>query len=314
MAKTLADTFLYAKSPDYNNRLLQFITKAERINTKSAEFADVLFDIKRRRISDSLSKIATSDSVVIGIYDTPLPKAFRVFVAKDIKDGSKPKVFIDGTDFIKYRNGTYDCLEINWLISYLIAGMTMFIYKMKPQKLLLDSSVISDGCDCFVRLFSYTVDRIYKITSVQTLKKRIDYTIALYYYINILEKDFNTESQFRTIRNNAIKITGIETREASIVDMQIQESDFTDLNAFIMALGRIYSLKDFKIDVFVSMWIKAFGPGTPFALEYFPSFAMMLTNTYIGGYLDNQNTIEKITAPAMVVFVKTLLKIGESVS
>ena len=47
MAKTLADTFLYGKSPDYNNRILQFITKSERINTKSTEFADVLFDIKR---------------------------------------------------------------------------------------------------------------------------------------------------------------------------------------------------------------------------------------------------------------------------
>ena len=314
MAKTLADTFLYGKQPDYNRKIVQFITQANRINTKSAEFSDILFDVKRRRVSDSLAKVITSNNVVIGTMDASLPKAFRTFVAKDAKDGNRAKIFIDGSEFLRLNAGTYDCINMDWLISYVIAGTTNYIYKLIPQKLLLDSSVITDGCDCFVRLFSYIVDRIYKITSVPIIKKRIDYTIALYYLINLLEKAYKTENAFRALRSIAARISTIDDRDARIVDMEVQPGDFANIDSFIKALGRIYSLKDFKIDVFISMWINAFGTGTPFAVEYFPALSMMLTNSYIGGYIDNQNMIEKLCGNSLVAFSKTILRIGDSVS
>ena len=69
MAKSLSDTYLYQKSPDYNKQIFAFISKASRIDTRSSEFADVLFDIKRRKISDSLAKIITSDNVVLGLME-----------------------------------------------------------------------------------------------------------------------------------------------------------------------------------------------------------------------------------------------------
>ena len=40
---------------------------------------------------------------------------------------------------------------------------------------------------------------------------------------------------------------------------------------------------------------------------------MMMTNTYIGGYIDQQNSIEKIAGPSLVEFSKTILQIGASV-
>ena len=314
MAKSLSDTYLYSKSPDYNKDIYRFISKANRIDTKSAEFADVLFDIKRRKLSDNLSKIITSKNVVIGITDgTGLPKPYRVFVAKDIKDGNKPKLFIDATQYIKFANGTYDCTNIDWMVSYIIAGTTSFIYAMAPQKLLLNSSIILDGCDCFARLFSYIIDGIYKTTSVQTLKKRIDYLACLYYQINLLGKDFDSESQFRNIKNYAIKISDIDTKDSKVVDILLKLEDFTNINTFVTAVGRICELKDIKLDIVMAHWMQKIGTGTYFALEYFPSFSMALTNTYVGGYLDNQLTIEKVCGPAMVAFVKTILKIGDSV-
>ena len=307
--KTMADTFLYSKAPDYNKQLLKFITSAERIDTKSSEFGDILFDIKRRRISDSLAKIATSNSVVIGIGETPLPKALRVFVAKDLKDGGKYKVFLDATEYIKKRSGSYDCVEINWLISYLIAGMTAYIYKMMPAKILMDSAILVDGCDCYVRMFSYIVDRIYKITSVQTIKKRIDYAIGIYYQTSILGRPIS-----QSVSTAVKKIVDIEDNDARIADMLFTPEDFTSLDKFLRALSRAFQLKDFKIDVFVSMWISAFGTGTLFAIEYFPSFSMVLTNSYIGGYIDNQNMIEKLCGNSLISFCKAILKIGEAVS
>ena len=59
--------------------------------------------------------------------------------------------------------------------------------------------------------------------------------------------------------------------------------------------------------------MQAFGNGTVFALEFLPAFYMMLTNIYVGGYIDQQMTIEKVTGQSMVKFVKTILEIGASV-
>lgn len=314
MAKSLTDTFLYGKSPDYNKQIYTFMAKANRIDTKSAEFADVLFDLKRRRVSDSLAKILTSKNVVLATYEeAPLPKTLRVFVAKDIQDKGKVKLFIDATQFIKFNSGVYDCTNIDWLVSYAIAGMVSYIYAQMPQRLLLDSSVISDGCDCFMRLFSYGIDYMYKITSVQTIKQRVDYLAGLYYQFNLLDKDLNSESQCRIAKNNAMKIANIEQKDAKVVDMQLAEHDFDNLDTFLKCVARICDLKDMKIDAFVGTWIRNTGTGAIFALEYFPAFSMMLTNTYVGGYIDNQITIEKICGNALVAFVKSILKIGESV-
>jgi len=313
MAKTYADSFLYKKSIDYGRDMYKFIMAANRIDTKSSEFDDILFDVKRRKISDKLAKVITSDNVVIGIGDRSLPKAFRVFVAQDVKTDKKYKVFIDATDYIKYDKGAYQCQELNWLISYTIAGITNFVFKLREAKLTMDSSIILDGGSCFVSMLSYAIDRIYKITSVQQIKKRIDYACALYYQINLLCKDSYTESQFKTIKNYAMRIVDIEDSESKIVDIMLKQEDFQDIDTFIKALGRMFNLKDIKIDAVVSTWIKSFGTGTIFALEYFPAFAMVMTNTYIGGYIDNQITIEKICARSLSKFCKSILEIAEEV-
>ena len=75
----------------------------------------------------------------------------------------------------------------------------------------------------------------------------------------------------------------------------------------------MFNLKDIKIDAILSTWLKSFGTGTIFALEYFPAFAMVMTNTYIGGYIDNQITIEKVCSKSLPKFCKTILEIAEEV-
>ena len=310
MAKNYTSTYIYNQYPKYEKQLFEFIIKSERIDTKSSEFNDVLYNIKRRKISDNLAKIVTSDNVVLCLNEgNTLPKPFKVFTAKDLKeDKNKIKVFIDVTGVIKNTNGTYDCPNIDWLISYIISAMVNYIYTVAPNKIIGNSSIIKDGSDAFTTLFTYIIDRMYKISSTIDLKKRVQYLSSLYYQINILGKDF-TDS----VKSNAIALTDIDKRNAATVDVLYKKEDFTDINTFVNSLGML-GFKDLKTANVISYWMNAFGTGTVLGLEYFPAFSAMMTDTYIGGYLNNQITIEKLTGPAMIKFTKAILNIGASVS
>lgn len=312
MAKTYSQTYLFSQYGEYEKKIYEFIVNAERIDTKSAEFDDILYDIKRRKISDHLAKIITSDNVVVGIHSgKALPKAFKVFVAADIKDNSKVKVFIDATDCVVYKNGVYVCNKLDWLISYVINAMTAFIYVKAENKLLGNSSILKDGCDAWVRCFSYIIDRMYKISTVPQVKRRVDYLAAIYYQTAIMCKDITRNED--SIKANAIRIADIDPSEARVVDIMTYDHDFDNIDTFVKALERIIPLKDIKTGNIVSYWMNAFGPGTVFALEYFPAFSAMMTNTYVGAYLDQQMSIEKVAGQSMVKFTKTILQIGASV-
>lgn len=312
MAKTYSQTYLYGQYNEYEKKIYEFIIKSEHIDTNSAEFKDILYDVKRRRISDHLAKIITSDNVVLAINDgKPLPKAFKVFVAADVKDSNKVKVFIDVTDCIVYKDGVYVCNKLDWLISYTINAMTAYIYVKAENKLLNNASILKDGCDAWVSCFSYIIDRMYKVSTVPQIKRRIDYLAAIYYQVNIMCRDLQRSED--SIKANAIRTSNIDPRDAKVVDIMIQDGDFYNINSFVMALERIMQLKDIKTGNIVSYWMNAFGPGTVFALEYFPAFSAMMTNTYVGAYLDQQMTIEKVAGQSMVRFTKTILQIGASV-
>jgi hypothetical protein len=313
MAKTYADTYIYRSYPEYEKKLYEFILKAERVDTSSKEFDDILYDIKRRKISDNLAKIITSDNIVLGIFEgNTLPKAFKVFPAKDVKeDKSKIKVFIDVTGCVVFKDGVYTCRNLEWLISYVINAMVSYIYSVAPNKILGNSSINKDGGDAFVKSFSYIIDRMYKISTVRQLKERVEYIIAIYWQVCLLGKEF--DKYYDSIIANAIKMTGIEKKDAAIVDMQFNKADFANIDLFSKSLSRL-GFKDIKSSNIISYWMTAFGTGTVLSLEYFPAFSAMMTNTYVGGYLDQQVTIEKVTGPSMVSFTKTILQIGASVS
>lgn len=312
MAKTYAQTYLFNQYNDCEKKIYGFILNAERIDTKSQEFSDILYDIKRRKISDHLAKIITSDNVVIAINNSKaLPKTFKAFVAADVKDNGKVKVFIDATDCIVYKNGVYICNKLDWLVSYIINAMTSYIYIKAENRVLGNSSILRDGCDAWVRCFSYIIDRMYKVSTVPQLYNRVNYLAGIYYQVSIMCKDLNKYHD--SIMANAIRVSDIDPNDAKMMNVMIKEEDFTNIDTFVKALGRIMQFKDIKTSNIVSYWMNAFGPGTVFALEYFPAFSAMMTNTYVGAYLDQQMTIEKIAGQSMIKFSKTILQIGASV-
>ena len=312
MSKLFSDTYLYRKYPEYDKKMFEFIMGAERIDVNSEAFEDIMIDIKHRKINDALIKVLKSDNVIIGIKPgKSLPKAFKVFVAKDVKEDKKLKTFIDVSDCVFMKNGVYVCNHIDWIISYLINAMTSYIYAMLETKFTNNSSIIKYGGDAFVRCFSYIIDRIYKISTVQSLRKKVEYVAALYYQINILGKDYS--KNFDSIKTTAMRISKIDAKDANIVDILLNDSCFLDIELFTENLARMFKFKDLSVSLILEKWMSAFGTGTIFALEFFPAFSMMMTNTYIGGYIDHQNSIENIAGTSLVEFSKTILQIGASV-
>ena len=312
MAKSYANTYLYSQYAEYDKKLFEFVMNAERINTKGSEFEDILYDVKRRKVSDSLAKVLTSNNVVLGIHTgKALPKAFKAFVFSDVKEDKKVRVFIDVTDCVVYKNGAYVCNKLDWLVSYVVDAMTAFVYQLATNRITGNASILKDGGEAFTRCFSYIIDRMYKITTVPQLKRRIDYAIALYYQVNLMEKDL--DKSFDSIKANAIRVSDIDPKETQFVDVMLKRDDFTNIDKFVNALGRIFSLKDIKTGNVVSYWMNAFGTGTVFGLEYLPAFCAMMTDAYIGAYLNQQLSIEKVAGTAMVKVSKTILQIGDSV-
>lgn len=313
MPKTYANTYLFNKYHEYEKKMYEFIMSAERIDTRSDQFADLLYDFKRRNVGNSLLKIITSNNVILATRPgISLPKSFKVFVAKDVKeDKTKMKVFIDVSDIITLKNGIYTCSKLEWLTSYVVSAMTAYIYAMNETKLTGNASIIKDGGEAFSKCYSYIIDRMYKITTVPLLRNKIEYISAIYYQVNILGK--NLEKNYDSIKANALRISDLDVKSAQIIDITLSEKDFINIDSFNEAISRIFSFMDFKTSNVIAMWMQAFGTGTVFAMEFLPAFATMLTNTYIGGYIDQQMTIEKITGTAMVSFSKTILQIGASV-
>jgi hypothetical protein len=313
MPKTYSQTYIFRQYPDYEKKMFGFIMNAERIDASSEEFKDVLYDFKRRNVSNALVKIITSKNVVLCLNPgNALPKAFKAFVAKDVRqDKNAVKAFVDVTDCVSFKNGAYVCSRIDWLISYVINAMVNYIYTLSENKLTGNASVLKDGGEAFANAFTYIIDRMYKISTVQQLRRRVMYASAIYYQVNLLGKSL--DKNYDSIKANAMRIADIENRDAQIVDLMLKDTDFINIDTFVNGLSRIFNFKDLKTANVIAKWMEAFGTGTLFALEYFPAFSMMLTNTYVGGYLDQQLTIEKVTGNAMVSFSKTILQIGASV-
>jgi hypothetical protein len=241
-----------------------------------------------------------------------MAKAFKVFCAKDLKgpNKNKMKVFIDCTNIISKdtSTGRYVCRNnnIDILISYLVSAMHTFIYYADESRITSNSKIMSVGAQAFALLFTYVVDYTCKISSMHSTKNKCMYLASLYYLGNILGKDITTEGN----RRIAKKISGLSDRDAGIVDVQISSESMLNIKYFVETVSKILHLNKLTLDVVLERWMTVYGTGTIFGLEIFPAFATMLTDVYVGAYLNNQKTIEKIAGSTMIEFTKVLLSIG----
>lgn len=312
MPKNYSNTYLYGKYPEYDKALFKFIMDGDIIDKDADNFSGIVYEVKRRQTIPALIKVLKSDVIILMTSLTPLPRQFKVFCAKDLRGRSKKdlKVYIDCSEIItKNKEGNWVCKDIDHLISYLVSAMVNVIY-YKDEKILINSTnIISNGAAAFSALFTHIVDYVAKISSTPKTKSYCQYLCAKYFVSNILGKDETSAGNVNICRN----IASLSERESDIVDMQIEEHSFDNLKFFVDTLSRILRINKLTIDVVVERWMYLYGVSTVFAMELFPAFSEMLTNCYIGSYINNQKTIEKIAGINMVQFTKEILKVGSGV-
>ena len=226
--KNFGDSYLY-NIGNFEKTLMTFMMSAEIIDKTHPSFEDIKYEVKRRQVTSSLMKVLMSDNVVLLKGNVGLSRAFKVFAAKDIISGDRrTKVFIDVTDLIKSDGENYsvNSKNIDILVSHLLNAMNTFIYWVQPTKLLNNTTLVDAGTKAFADMFTYIIDYL-RVGGVDNVRERTKYISALYYQCGLLCKDL-TDS----VRNRARKISGINQREADIIETLMGSDPFKDINVF----------------------------------------------------------------------------------
>lgn len=312
MAKTIAGTYLYSKYGEYEKVIFDFAMNGEIVDKKNPGFEEIVHDVKRRQVSSALSKILMSDKVIL-LMNKRLPKPFKVNCIKDIRNGAKKdkKIYIDCSDIfsVDKKTGNIKCRDIDILIAYLASAMVNYIYYINDSMFTNHSYTIEHGAVCFAKLFTHVVDYLCKISTISGARNKCMYMASMYFMCNIVGKDPNSDST----KGLACKIAEISNREADMIELQINEDAFINIKFFCENLANVMKINKISFDIIVEKWMYLYGEGTVFALEHFPSFTTMILDAYIGCYINNQKTIEKITGRDMVMFSKEILDIGSEV-
>ena len=171
-------------------------------------FQDVALNEPLHNLLNSvISKLLINPDVVIIKNTIPLPRALKVFVCKDIADPRKPmKVFIDVSEIIvQDKDGNYRMMAIDKLIAYLTSAMTHMVYNAEPTRIINNVQAITSARNGFCQMVTYIIDYLYKISNTDITKDMCKHVTAMYFDINILKKD--PESNAENIRQCATKIS-----------------------------------------------------------------------------------------------------------
>lgn len=309
--KNFGDSYLY-KTGNFEKTLMQFMMSAEIIDKNHPSFEDIKYEVKRRQVTSSLMKVLMSDNIILLKNNIGLSRAFKVFAAKDIISGDKKtKVFIDVTDIIKSTDGSYsiESRNVDILVSHILNAMNTFIYWVQPERLLNNTALVDSGTKAFSDMVTYVVDYL-RIGSVDNVRDRTKYLSALYYQCGLLCKDL-TDS----VRIRARKLSGLSEREADIVETLMGSEPFKDINTFIISLSKVLRIEgQLRLENFIDKWAFVYGSGTQYGTELYTSFASIVTNAYVGSYINNQKTIEKVLGKTLVEFTNALFKVGSELA
>ena len=295
--KTYSDSYLYnnrisgkdPSSPDKrtNEAIKDFIITSHRIEDKySDSFRGIIEEIKRQQRSSILLTVLLRKDVVLCIGNSELPRAFKVFDAKDPKSGKQPRVFIDVTGLIQYVNGYYYCKKIDSLCAYLADALVYLLYRNYPSRLVDNSNITMIATDCYVSMFIYIIDFL-RVVGYSANKNKISYFIALFFLNNMMGKEIDQYT-----KNIACKVSGLTMSEAIPLNIYMEEDTFENIATFISFLNENF-LKGFTLEIFIAKWMYQFGTGTQYGTELLTSFLVLLCNAYSGAYLVGQKQVER---------------------
>lgn len=308
MPKTYNNTYIYTKFP-YEDRIFNFLIKADRIDKESTKFDDIKYEFKKRQIDASLLKVLMSKNVILltDSINGSLNTQFRVICARDpkFKSNTDYKIFIDCTGLIiPDKSGNYACRHIDILISHVLNGMVTMIYH-KAENQILSTNLVKQSMAAFSALFTHVIDYMTKISITPSVKAKCQFLACAYFIENILDKDFN--DNYKVMSKS---IVDLSEREQEMILHSCSESCFDNIKNFITELSAVIKTPNLKIDNVVDKWMYLYGSNSVFALEYYPALSAMLTDAYCGAFLNNQKTIEKVVGNTLVSYTKDIMAKG----
>lgn len=310
--KTFADTYMYQQTDVYERKLMEYIMDSERIDINSAGFEGVKSQVKTRQVTSVLYKILENDNIVLMHSMKLLPKAFRVTAMKDLKGNAGDnhiKVFIDCSSIMINTGGVWSVTDIDVFISYLTSAVGYYMYFRDDKKVLYNTELTRRGAGAFSVLFTNIIDYLFKISQIDINREKCIYMSSMYYMTNVLNRGFDDAS----VKSLAKRLSRLSDNQINTIHLEFHEDHCVNLKTFIDSIKTILKVEELTVDMFVEKWIFLYGTGTMFALEYFPAFSTMMTDAYVGAYVNNQRTIEGIAGKDMVDFSKALFRIGEGV-
>lgn len=318
--KTISDAYLY-QIIDYDKEIFNYLMAAQRVDKNDNSFTDITYDVKRQASASILLKVLLSNKVVLMIDTKGVARAFKVIYAKDPKEGklSNKKVFIDCTGIIKHENGAYRCTNITTLCSYLFAAMTYIIYNNIPKAILSNNTVMKTGAAAFADMMLYVLNYMKVPVTDGDNKLKMSFVLAEYWLMCVAGKNEDA------VYDIAKSISGIKEKKTCDHYHILFNQTITPeckFDAFLSKFAEVFldqregairpkNRAELTTEAFTQRWMSSFGPGTFLGLEVFVPFSQILTDVYVGGFINNQNTIEKIVGSKNVVkFANELLKIG----
>ncbi len=288
--KTYGDCHLYNKYPKYNEILFRALMSNTPVDKESDEFKGLIYDIKRAKLPMIAVTMLESDKTELIIPDKPLPVQFKVFYAKDPKTKQK-KLYITVNSLEEMHT------NLGYMISSIISGYWMVYYT--DSKHISKISAQNNGVRCFASLFTHIIDYIGKISVIEGARDKCMLYASIYCLTNIYGND---EYDLKAIG----KFIGLTETKASIYMMNIKDDSFDDIESFVALIKKEFKIDKLTLNLIVEKWMYLYGQSTVFALEYFPALATMISDAYVGAYINNQKTIEKICGQQMVAFGKML--------
>ena len=307
--KPMTNSYLYSKTTA-SKKMYTFVIESERIDTSSEEFADIKFLVKRNQYTSVLYKLIENPNVILLMNEKPMPRAFKVFAFTDVKESSKSqqiKIFIDVSDIITKKDGIYTIKNVNVdkFLSYLVSALGMILYYGKPTAIIDNANLMTNATYCYAKLVANVIDYL-GVASVDKSREYVLFMASLFFHGNVIMKDASSSSSM----SRAIRVSGLTDREANVVYTQMAPNCFDNIKTFIDSTAKVLQTNNLNVDNFMDKWTFLYHVSAQFAVELFPAFSTMLTNAYVGAYLNNQKTIEKITGRYMVEYTNTLFRIG----
>lgn len=310
--KTFADCYLYGLSNDKgysaSDELLTFVNRANRIDVSSDSFKNIVNSLKSRAQSAIPVKMLQQSDTVLCISPVKeLNASFKVFRAKDPKSNKfTKKVFIDCTGLITQDRGFFICKEIDKLAAYLMAAAVIKIYEADNAKMLANGNLSKAATSAFIKMATSIIDK-YRLPNYDNNRDKIKYIFGVYFAYNVIRLDIDSA------RNMATSATGFSRSDTKTYDYYYSyEDDFKDIATFITFIANTFKLKGIEPAVFLADWLKAYGKGTLYGVELYPSFLITLIYAYSGAYINNVKKIEYVTDNDMKTVYTTFTNIAST--